>query len=391
MSSVRKSVTKAGVTRWQAVWSETGQEGPRRRTRNFDSKALAMEHAARMAIEIENKGIGDPAKHNLERLITRWLSFLEERGNHAPTTREAYGAHLARARKLIGHVALRDLTAAHLDNLYSELLNHGGVAKKAKADGSRDPQPLAARSVWHVHRVMNNMLNQARKWGLIAENPARDATAPKPAKTPPKAFTSDEVARLLDAAGNRENLVVLSTLLVTGIRRSELLGLAMDAIDLDAGTLHIKRVVVAVKNAPLLRDTPKSASSARTISVPPALVALLREQKAKVLETALAWGKGYRREPMFLFCRPDGEMLCPMTVTIRLSEIMRRAGIKGRQPTHGWRHTCATLMLDGGINLKTASARLGHADAAFTLRTYVHAVDARDVTAGEHLAALLKP
>ena len=70
--------------------------------------------------------------------------------------------------------------------------------------------------------------------------------------------------------------------------------LATDAIDLDAGTITIKRVVLDIDNAPLLRDVTKSESSARTISIPPALVELLREQKARVLEAALKWGKGYR-------------------------------------------------------------------------------------------------
>jgi integrase len=80
-----------------------------------------------------------------------------------------------------------------------------------------------------------------------------------------------------------------------------------------------------------------------------------------------------------------------MTMTIRLRRVMRRAGITGRPPAHGWRHTAATLLIDGGANVKTVQTRLGHATPAFTLATYVHPVDERDQAAGEQLAALLKP
>ena len=246
------------------------------------------------------------------------------------------------------------------------------------------------RTVLHTHRIMRTALEQARKWKMISENPARDATAPTPRRTSTKAFTEGEVGRLLDtAASDRVTYIVLSTLLITGIRRSELLGLALDALDLDAGTLAIRRVVLEVDHVAVLREVTKSESSARTLSIPPLLVDLLREQKARVLEFAIAWGKGYRREPMFLFARPDGEPHVPLHMTFRLRQVMRSAGISGRPPTHGWRHTAATLLIDGGTNIKTVQTRLGHATAAFTMATYVHPVSERDQAAGEALAGLI--
>ncbi len=167
--------------------------------------------------------------------------------------------------------------------------------------------------------------------------------------------------------------------------------MALDAVDLDVGALTIKRIVLDVDNAPLLRDVTKSDSSARTISIPPPLVELLREQKARVLEAALAWGKGYRREPMFLFCRPDGEPLNPMTMTIRLRRVMRRAGITGRPPAHGWRHTAATAADRRRHRHQDGADAARPRDAAFTLATYVHPISERDQAAGEQLAGLLKP
>ena len=72
-----------------------------------------------------------------------------------------------------------------------------------------------------------------------------------------------------------------------GLRRSELLGLAADALELDAArpTLTVKRVVLGVNHQPIMRDKPKSKSSGRTLEIPASLVALLRAQLVRVRES----------------------------------------------------------------------------------------------------------
>jgi integrase len=172
--------------------------------------------------------------------------------------------------------------------MYTTLLQSGGAARKAGGD----PRPLNPRTVLHVHRALQIAFEQARRWRLIGENPCRDATAPKPRPSPARAFTDDEVGRLVSAASaDPETYAIATTLLITGLRRSELLGLAWDSVDLKQGTITVKRVVLDVDRAPLLREIPKSESSQRTIAIPPLLVDLLRAQKAHCLEAALRWGK----------------------------------------------------------------------------------------------------
>jgi integrase len=92
---------------------------------------------------------------------------------------------------------------------------------------------------------------------------------------------------------------------------------------------------------------------------------------------------------MFLFARPDGEPLMPLSVTRRLRKLMQRAGISGRPPTHGWRHTAATVLVGGGTDIKTVQTRLGHSTPAITLSLYVHPTIERDQAAGEALAGLI--
>ena len=338
MASVRKSPTKKGTPRWQSVWAEPGPSGkPQRRTKNHASQKEARAHAQRMEQEVERKGIGDPQKHSVERYLKRWLAGLRERNELSPTTLSAYTRHAETASRHIGHIPLEKLSPADLDGLYTMLLQRGGRAG-GRSKAPRGSRPLHPGTVRHIHRVLHVALEQARRWKMIPENPAKDATCPTQRRGTPKAFTTGEVAQLLDAAGARENYVTLATLLITGARRSELLGLALDAVDLDAGTLTIKRVVLEVEHAPVLREVTKSDSSARTIDIPPPLVELLREQKARVLQAALIWGKGYRREPMFLFARPDGEPLSPSGLTADCDGWWPAPASAGRDLVGGVRH-----------------------------------------------------
>jgi integrase len=340
----------------------------------------------KMAEERENRGVGDPHKHTLKTYLKGWLAHLEARQDHAPTTLAGYRRHAEMVIHHIGHVPLEKLAPLDLDRLYAKLLAEGGVPRADK----KPSRPLARQSVLHVHRVLHTALKQACKWRLIGMNPSTDASPPSVPFKASRGYTKDEIGRLMRAAQeDAEGYCAQALLLTTGIRRSELLGLALDAIDLDAGVLSIRRTVTEVKGKAVVREITKSKTSQRTLSIPPAVVTLLRQQKARVQETALIWGAEYSREPMFLFPGLAGVAMPPMAMTLKLRQFRRRAKIEGVQPVHGWRHAAATLMIADGADVKTTQARLGHSTPVITLRLYADKVDERDRAAGEALASYL--
>jgi len=313
-----------------------------------------------MAEERELRGVGDPHRHSVAIYLQRWLAHLRERGDHAPTTLAGYERHAAIAAHHIGHIPLAKLGTQDLDRLYATLRRRGS---RPRADGKPAPA-LSPQSVLHVHRLLHTALG----------------------------FTAVEIERLLEIARpDPGTTAILALLLITGLRRSELLGLALDAIDLEAGTVSVRRTVTEVRGKAVLREIPKSKSAWRTLSIPLEVVALLRAQKAKVLELALQWGAEYSREPMFLFPGLAGVPMRPMAVTERLRQLCRRARITGVQPVHGWRHATASLLIAGGTDVKTTQARLGHSTPTITLRLYTDVVDERDRAAGERLAGYLTP
>lgn len=387
MASTHRRTTKAGTIIYRTIWSETGPSGTRRkRSKNFSRAADARAYAAQKEQE-ERRGIGDPEKHTCEQFLRRWLATLRDRAEHSPTTLASYARCVGMAIREIGHLPLEKLGPAHLDDAYARLRKRGGrVRHNPKAT-----RPLTARTILHVHRCLHTAFEQARKWKMIATNPAADATPPSPRVSKVKAFTADQVSQLLSvAARDPETFAITALFLTCGLRRSEVLGLAFDAIDLDAATVSILRTVVAVDHKSVLRESAKTEASLRTIAIPATLVELLRQQKARVQAAALKWGRGYQREPMLVFPGLAGAPMLPQSLTHRMRQVMRRAKVVGPSPCHAWRHTSATALLDAGQNIKTVQARLGHSTPAITLALYVHPVDQRDRAAADHFDEALK-
>jgi integrase len=229
------------------------------------------------------------------------------------------------------------------------------------------------------------------KQHLVASNPVTDATAPSLTRTPAQSFSANEVKALLRAAEamDAETFTLAVLLLATGLRRSEVLGLSFGDLDLDVGTLTVRRTVVEVASQPVEREGGKSAAALRTIAIPPALVALLRAQKARVQELSLAWGPSYQRDPLYCFPGLGGRALAPKLLTQRMRALMQAAGISGRAPVHRWRHTSGSVLYDLTGNVKVVQRRLGHASHNTTMGLYVHPEAARDREASEHFERIL--
>lgn len=396
MASVRRQVSTTGKVYFQAVWSLTDKDGKaKRQTKSFSRQADAKSYAAKMEAECEKRGIGDAEKQTFAAFTERLLAHWQVRGELAETSLIGYRRNLGLLSREIGHIQIGKLSPLHIDEALAALKANGGAARKPAKDGQpRGTRPLADRTLLHLYRIGSTAMEQARRWKLIASNPFKDVKAPSPGKSKIRIMTEEEAVRVYQAAtradesGKHPGMALLVALLmVCGMRRSEILGLAFDAIDLDAETISIFRTVVAgEKGEPILRDErAKSETSIRTISIPPEFVPMIRKHRMVVNEMVLGWGKGYQREPLLLFPTFGGVPLAPGALTIRLRQLHRQAGVKGVAPTHGFRHGMASAMVASGIDIKTISERLGHSTTGFTLATYVHAVHGRDKAAAEQL------
>jgi len=373
MASVRRLRSKSGAVVYQARWRVRAGSRWLDRAKNFDRAADARAYAARMGLEMGQ--VGDPDRLSCASYFERYLAALETEGERSEVTIAVYRKALNWAARELGHVPLAKLNVGHIDDCYVALLQGG----------------LKRSTVSLIHRTLSAALRRARKRRLILSNPCEDASPPAPTRSRVKAFTPAQVRELLRAAAIDPELhAIASTLVITGLRRGELLGLLIDDVDLDAGVLAVRRSVVEAGNRVVERERGKSRASMRTMSIPAALVEILRMQRTRVMERALRWGAGWER-PLRLFPGVGGKPMPPGMLTRRLRALMQSAGIVGPSPVHAWRHTAGTMLYDATGNVKTVQQRLGHTRASTTMDLYVHSSVERDQEAAVHLGRLLEP
>jgi len=173
----------------------------------------------------------------------------------------------------------------------------------------------------------------------------------------------------------------------SGMRRSELAGVRRDMLDLAGGRLHIEDTRVVVNGQARASDG-KSSAGRRDIS----LDSFTCQELAKLLilldRERRASGPVYPSQGL-LMVNETGRPLHPDTITARFNRLVDRAGVK-RIRLHDVRHTYATLALDTGVDPKTLSDRIGHANMSVTLQIYGHRSHGRDQAMAQNLGDLIQ-
>lgn len=153
--------------------------------------------------------------------------------------------------------------------------------------------------------------------------------------------------------------------LYAGLRIGEVCALTWGDIDLDERIIHIRHTVSRVnkniengaKSTTLIIDRPKTKSSFRDIPLCSKLIPVLAELKKR---TASPYVISNREQ-----------FISPRTYEYRYHKLLRASGTTDIN-YHALRHTFATRCIEAGVDVKSLSEILGHADASITLNTYVH-------------------
>jgi integrase len=205
---------------------------------------------------------------------------------------------------------------------------------------------------------------------MLAVNPTKAVSPPKPSKNEMKALTREEANQLLEALQGHFLWLPTFLAVTSGMRRGELLGLKWDDIDWDKRTLTVKRSLKQSKGQISL-EKPKTRYSLRTITLSDIVISALRVHKRAQAEERLRLGSIYTDRGLVLPA-PGGGFLAPDTLSTNFATYIRRHPNLAKLRFHDLRHTHASLLLQAGENAKVVSERLGHASVAFTLDTYGH-------------------
>ncbi|TFB95594.1 site-specific integrase [Cryobacterium sp. MDB1-18-2] len=220
---------------------------------------------------------------------------------------------------------------------------------------------------WSVRKIVNTLggaLQMAVDDGRITTNPAARLKLPKVSKVSKTYLTHEQVHDLEEAVEGRGvgyGLVVL-VLSYCGLRWGELAGLTVADVDVKRGRLEVRHTMIEI-NGYLEESTPKDYEE-RSIPVPAFI--LLR------LEQAIADRKP--GDHVFVGQRGGGVLRNRIFRRGFLTAAAAEIGVPGLTP-HELRHTCASLAVSAGANVKALQRMLGHASAKETLDTYADLFD----------------
>jgi integrase len=194
-----------------------------------------------------------------------------------------------------------------------------------------------------------------------------------------------EQARLFlrTAAENDEWLEALYVVAIhCGLRQGELLALMWEDIDLDTGTLQVRRSLSGSNDGHPIFTTPKTSKSRRRVRLTTGATEALKRHRKRQLEERLRVA-GLWQDHGLVFTTKLGTPLNRHNLCQRsFKPLLEQAGLPEIR-FHDLRHTCATLLLTGGVHPKIVQELLGHSTIAITLDTYSHVLPGMgDIAAG---------
>jgi integrase/recombinase XerD len=300
---------------------------------------------------------------SVDRVVRGYLDHLAVERGLSRNTLSSYSRDL---RRYAGY--LRDQGISSIDEV-TEAAVSGFVA--SLRSGGPDQPPLRASSAARAVVAARGVHRFALREGLSSHDPAASVRPPVPPRRLPRALPLDDVLALVEAAGFDgtpkavRDQALLEFLYGTGARIGEAVGLDVDDIDLERGTvmLHGKggkdRIVPvggfarAAIDAYLVRGRPVFAAA----------------------------GKG---SPA-LFVNSRGGRLSRQSAWAILQATADRAGLRTTIGPHTLRHSFATHLLDGGADVRVVQELLGHASVTTTqVYTLVTVDRLREVYATTH-------
>jgi integrase len=351
--------------RWVARWrDDTGKS----RARSFIRKGDAQRYLVEIDSSLQKGSYTSPVagKRTLRDYAEPWLAAQGGEASTRETRTSVFSLHILAP---LGGIPLAVL--ARQPSLITGWL--AGLEREGLA-------PIYVRTCLSN---LSGVLNAAVDDGLIARNPcaARSVRAPRVVRPDIEVWEPARVAAVRAALPARY-AALIDCGAGLGLRQGEILGLSPDDVIWLKGEVRIRRQVRIV--GARLCFAPPKGNKERAIPLPEtvklALAAHLERYPATMV--TLPWKEpGGRPETALLVFTSRGAALNRNDINSRLwKPALEAAGVPVTRTNgmHVLRHTFASTLLAGGVDIRALASYLGHSDPGFTLRTYTHLMKPAD-------------
>jgi len=371
----RSTIVKQDDGRWHGFVS-MGAKGDGTRDRRHVSASTRAAVVEKVKALEAKRDAGMVTASGKAMLLDEWLDYwvdniasIRVRARTLATYRTMIRLHL---NPYIGKRRLDQLQPEHLEQTYKQLLGKG----------------LSPASVLRVHRMLHRALKIAMQRDRVARNVATLVEPPRQERPKtPEPLDVEECKRVLAAAEGLRNSARWTVALALGLRQSEALALQWKDIDLDRGTLSVRRGLHRVPGEGLVFTEPKTDRSRRTIAVPAPLIEALRRQRVAQNEERLVAGTEWDDWDL-VFAQPNGRPLDKHSDYEAWIKLLNRAKVRHIR-LHDGRHTAATLLLTAGVHPRVVMELLGHSQMRTTTDIYSHVMPALAQEAADRMAQTL--
>jgi integrase/recombinase XerC len=275
------------------------------------------------------------------------------------------------------HLSLEKNASAHTVKSYREDLTQAIDFFREQLPGALKPDRLTTRIIraylaWlhgqgYAKTTIARRLAAVRSWlrflcrqGVIARNPSDGLRGPRQDKRLPHFLSAEQMTKLLASPADTplgiRDKALFETMYSAGLRVSELVGVNVDDMDLDGGTLVVrgkgKRERVALLGRPAVKAVREWLTARdHLVAAMPAV-------------------------PKAVFLNRFGRRLTTRSVARFLEKYLARAGLDPRSSPHTLRHSFATHLLDAGADVRSVQELLGHRSLG-TTQIYTHVTTSR--------------
>lgn len=293
-----------------------------------------------------------PTGYTVSRAADQYLQLAVKPPTLRPATYTQYEFFLRKyIVPAIGSMRVEDVRPQHIQGIISgmaELTHHGKAG----------PVPTSSTTMFHCQKVAHCLFEWLKTNEVLKENPVRKVTIPKTLRRKRRSLTPDEIARLMDALKDKRMKHAVRFLLMTGLRRGEMVALRHN--DIEGDVIHVRRT----RSNDGIEGPPKSESGQRDILIGKTVRGILYDQAEMLrLERVIS---------PHVFPARTGAAMSPNDFSSRVSKYATAAGLK--MTVHELRHTFVSLIADG-MDIKTLQTILGHSKPEITLGLYKHMLE----------------
>lgn len=270
--------------------------------------------------------------------VEEFLRFVAVEKGYSPHTVAAYRNDLT---QFVTYLAGKGVSSwQELDRI--QVMNYVLYLKERRYASSTVARKIAAIKSFFHFLIAD---------GVLRDDPTATVDSPPVEKHLPRPLSPEDTARLLaeptksSTPKSARDLALLELMYATGMRASEVIGLDVDAVDLDAGTVR------CLGKGNKERILPLHERAQETLG------AYLENGRARLL---------HGHDEKALFVNHRGQSLTRQGLWLIVKEYAAAAGIERKVTPHILRHSFATHMLDGGAGLREVQEFLGHANISST-------------------------